>query len=155
MVNLSVIRRPSPRYANKLTVNEDVTDILENPEEKWSTLSLKLHRVADFVRPDDFSKSTILGEKDGFMKPFRDVLETYNILYESSDWGIDGEFGIETLEDNPFQLRSDVYKDPSFAEKITIKSSDNVIIIGDLHSGLQSLVHIIDCLLYTSDAADE
>jgi len=47
MVNLSVIRRPSPRYANKLTVNEDVTNILENPEEKWSTLSLKLHRVAD------------------------------------------------------------------------------------------------------------
>ena len=31
MVNLSVIRIPSPRYANKLTVNEDVTDILENP----------------------------------------------------------------------------------------------------------------------------
>ena len=155
MVNLSVIRRPSPRYANEITVNEDVTDILENPEESWSTLSLKLHRVADFVRPDDFSKSTILGKKDGFMKPFRDVLETYNILYESSDWGIDGEFGIETLGDNPFQLRSDVYKDPSFAEKISIKPSDNVIVIGDLHSGLQSLVHIIDDLVDREILSDD
>jgi len=155
MVNLSVIRRPSPRYANKITVNEGVTDILENPEESWSTLSLKLHRVADFVRPDDFSKSTILGKKDGFMKPFRDVLETYNILYESSDWGIDGEFGIESLEDNPFQLRSDVYKDPSFAEKISIKPSDNVIVIGDLHSGLQSLVHIIDDLVDREILSDD
>ena len=32
MVNLSVIRRPSPKYANEITVNEGVTDILENPE---------------------------------------------------------------------------------------------------------------------------
>ena len=154
MVNLTVHRKLSNRYANEISENEQVSDYLENPDEKWSTLSLKLHRVADFVPLDDFGKSTILGSNDNFMQPFRDAIETYDIIYDSSEWvTIDDLSSID--EKNPFKLRgNNVMLDPSFSEKIRVRSTE-IIIIGDLHSGLQSLVQIIDDLVDREILSDD
>ena len=151
MVNLSIIRKPSPRYANNISVNEDVGDFLESYEEPWDTLSTKLHKVADFVRPDDFGKSTILGKNANFMKPFREALDTYSVLYDSSDWCVDdGDMGsLVDLENNPFKLRGQgSLSDPSFSERVYMQDGSKIIVIGDLHSGLHSLVQIIDDLVY-------
>lgn len=154
MVNLTVHRKVSPRYANEISVNEQVNDYLEIPDEKWSTLSLKLHRVADFVPPDDFGKSTILGRNDNFMKPFREAIETYGILYDSSEWRNTNPF-FDMEESNPFKLRGDnVLLDPSFSEKVSVLST-KIIVIGDLHSGLQSLVQILDNLVDREILSDD
>ena len=158
MPNITVIRKPSPRYANNISKNEDVGQILETQDEPWSTLGPKLHKVADFVPSSDFtSKSTVLGKDENFMKPFRDAIDTYNILYDSSEWTNFDENGIlEPLEASPFRLRGDdMFLDPSFSEKISIPSSGKVIVIGDLHSGLQSLVQIIDDLVTREILSDD
>jgi len=137
MVNLTVHRKESPRFANNISVNEQVSDYLEIIDEGWKELSLKLHNVADYVSSNDFGKSTILGRNENFMRPFNDAILTYESLYNESSW----------INENPFIKRKDVLTDPSFSEKIDVPMGYKIIVIGDLHSGLQSLVQIIDNLV--------
>jgi len=153
MVNLTVHRKVSPIYANNISENEQVGGILEVDDERWSILSPQLHQVADLVSPNDFGKSTILGRNSNFMRPFDEAMITYDSLYRESSWQSDSPVGDDNP--NPFiQREDDILLDPSFSEKIFIPSGNKIIVIGDLHSGLQSLVQILDDLVHRGILSD-
>lgn len=155
MTTVNVYRKSAPKFANNIRYNESVGEILENPGESWTTLSKKLRGVADFVGSKDYGKSTILGRNEHFMSPFVEALEIYELLYSGADWchAEDGE--LVELENTPFQTRDTDQEDPSFVEKITVPEGTRVIVIGDIHSGLQSVVEIIDNLVSRGILSDD
>lgn len=146
MTTVSVIRLPARQFANMETHNEDVTTILENPEDEWSVISKKVKLVADMVSNDNWGPSTILGKEEGFMKPFIDALKMFREDYEKSSWcHSTGNGSMESLP-NPFNTKK-IGASISFAAKHTIPTGDRVVVIGDIHSGIQSIVEIIDNLV--------
>ena len=156
MTSVTVHRKIAPKYANDIKVNEDVGSILENPEETWSSLSPKLHKVADLVSSKDYGKSTILGSGEGFMEPFREAVGVYGSLYSSSDWCmIDRSNNTHKLNSTPFDFRENEREDPSFVQKLTVEKGKKIIVIGDVHSGLQSVVQIIDNLVHEGVISDD
>ena len=156
MTSITVHRKKAPKYANSIKSNEDVGNILEYPEEPWSSLSPKLHKVADFVAPNDYGKSTILGSGDGFMTPFREALGVYGSLYSESDWCMaDGSGKPHKLDYTPFEFREHATEDPSFVQKLHVEKGKKVIVIGDVHSSLQSVVQIIDNLVFAGILSDD
>ena len=173
MTSVILHRNLVPKYANTLglyngnPLGENQMDaigrILENPEEPWSTLKKKLRQVPDRTKYDenddeDYGPSTILGRHGGFMKPFNDSIHAYRNLYKKI-WckstppdprnpDVKDFTQIIQMHANPFVARgNENLKDPSFAQKIEIRTGTKVIVVGDVHSGLQSLVDIIENLV--------
>ena len=156
MTTVNVYRKSSPKFSNSIRSNEEVGEILENPGESWTSLSQKLRGVADFVDSKDYGKSTILGKKRGFMTPFVEALEVYQSLYMGADWCHTSKYGeLLPLDNNPFETRDHNEEDPSFVEKIIVPEGTRCIVIGDIHSGLQSVVEIIDSLVSRGILDDE
>lgn len=146
MTTVNIFRKPAEKFANLLTSNESVTEILEDPEQGWVEMSSKLHSVADMTPPDEYGPSTSLGKGEGFMSPFVDSMEIFDSLYSTSDWCRTSRRGLVKMEIDPVSTRT-TRIDVSFAEKIEVNPGGRIIVIGDIHSGIHSLVEILDNLL--------
>lgn len=146
MTTVNVFRLPARKFANMERHNEDVTTILENPDDEWSVISEKIKSVADMVPDDDWGPSTILGKEKGFMKPFIEALRMFRVQYSGSTWcHRTGNGSLEGLP-NPFDTKK-IGVDAFFATKHTIPPGDRAIVIGDAHSSIQSIARIFDHLV--------
>ena len=147
MTTVNIYRKPAPQFANDKVSNIHVGDILETPGDDWSTISEKITHVADRVDDFDYGPSTTLGNKEGFMSPFKEVLELYKKQYSSYNWCITiPEDDVIGETDDPFDSKPSRL-DTSFAQKMNLPLGSDVIIIGDIHSGIHSFVEIIDSLV--------
>lgn len=170
MTSIVVHRKPAARYANndkiKLHVrdgqnNVHVSTIMEDPTESWSSLSAKLKQVADQYSDNTPSESTVLGRSRGFMQPFVDARGVYKKLYSGKKWCNNDDLNNDliSMPKTPFEIireqnirtcTPDDPVDPSFTQKLVVPTGTKIITIGDIHSGLQSLVEIIDNLVKRS-----
>lgn len=147
MTTVNIYRKPASQFANEKVSNIHVGDILETPHDDWSLISQKIKHVADRVSDVDYGLSTILGNKVGFLSPFKDVLELYKNQYSSSNWCVYIKEDEEVFKtDDPFDSKPSRL-DTSFAQKYILPEGSDIIIIGDIHSGIHSFVEIVDNLV--------
>jgi len=146
MTTLNLFRFPTRRFTNTKTQNTSVNTILENPEEKWGIISEAIKNVADMVPKGDLGESTVLGRHEGFISPFISALRMYRKEYDEKSWCKKNESQVHMSHENPFRTKK-LGQDISFATKHSVPENGKVIVIGDIHSSLQSLVKIIDNLV--------
>lgn len=146
MTTVNVFRKSAPQFANTLTSNETVHSILEDTEQGWRELSSKLHTVADMTPSNEYGPSTSLGKGKGFMTPFEDAIDVFDALYSISSWcRRSSNNELVGLDVDPVSTRT-TRIDVSFAEKVEVSPGGNVIVIGDIHSGIHSFREVLDNL---------
>ena len=148
MVSVNIYRNKAKQYANNLTSNENVTTILEDTTEGWSSISEKIKGVADMTPEGVYNESTYLGRNKEFMLPFREALENYQIIYSVMEWCREeineGTKSVVRSEDP--MSRKPHRQDVSFAEKVELSDENRIIVIGDVHGGLHTFVEIMNSL---------
>jgi len=149
MTTVTVHRKQTGRHANDIRVNDDIGNILENPLDRWPTISRKIQRVASKLERYDYGPSTILGKGDGFMSPFRDAIRFYKESYKNSSWcslsKTSGNF--RRVEGYDMSLKAPTL-DTSFAHKLFTEEGDDIIAIGDIHSSIHSFTEVLDNLVH-------
>ena len=145
MISVNVYRKVANQFANDLTSNENVSTILEDTTEGWSSLSSKLKHVADRTPDGVYGPSTILGTNESFVEPFREALDVYKSMYSVMDWCHEVGGRLVTMEDDPMNQKPH-RQDVSFAEKMELSDDTKIIAIGDIHSGIHTFLEIMDSL---------
>ena len=145
MTSVNVFRKKASKYANAIVSNPDVSSLLEDPGENWSSLSRKLTLVADMVPDGVLNESTILGKSSGFLSPFRESIEVFRALYSTSSWCRNVENRIEPMTTDPITTK-ERFQDASFSEKVELVPGSKIIVIGDIHADIHSFAKIIDSL---------
>lgn len=155
MSTINLIRKPASQYANTILSNENVHMILETPNTKWSILSKHIKQVADMVEDNDYGPSTILGQNETFMLPFKQAIEDYHKNYSESSWCHQPSKNDPINKIGyPFTNKPwDV--DVSFSAKKMIPEGGKVIVIGDIHSSIHSVKNIFDSLVERKIMSDE
>ena len=155
MSTINLIRKPAPQYANTILSNENVHMILENSNTKWSKLSKHIRQVADMVEDNDYGPSTILGQNETFMLPFKQAIEDYHKNYSESSWCH------QTSKEDPINEIGYPFTnkpwdvDVSFSMKKHIPDGGKVIVIGDIHSSIHSVKNIFDSLFERKIMSDD
>ena len=145
MISVNVHRKKASQFANEMTENENVGDILEDMSEGWTSISSKISNVADQTPGGQYGPSTILGTNSQFMEPFVEALEIYQTLYSVQDWcyNLNGE--LVPIKDDPMGIKSH-RQSVSFAEKVHLSSGVKIIAIGDIHGSLHTFREVLDSL---------
>lgn len=154
MTTLNLFRFPTKRYTNRRVQNNYVDSILEYPQERWTTISEAIKNVADMVPKGDLGESTVLGRHEGFISPFIEALRMYRDEYDGKTWCKKSEDNVLMRHENPFRIKK-LGQDISFATKHVVPENGKVIVIGDIHSSLQSLTKIIDNLVERNIISDD